>query len=184
MQLNHNSFSAKLYRWFYGVDSMPGNLCPYFWKLVISYVMALPILVLTLPYEIIYFKSRENDETISNRIFISFVISLFLCAAFALLSAVSLLFGYRPTHGHFMYSFILGGTLGWIILTIVGIYHGIKYLILKAKEPKRIYDEEGNYVIQGKRTKPNIVVEFVKAKYNKYCPKIEWNNKPNETDND
>jgi hypothetical protein len=179
MQLNHNSFSAKLYRWFYGVDSMPGNLCPYFWKLVIAYMMALPLFVSTLPYEIIYFKSRENDEKISNRIFVSFIICLFFWAAFCLLSVFSLIFGYRPVHESGMYYSIGTGILGWLIIIPIVSYHGIKYLIQKAKEPKRIYDEEGRLVIQGKRTKPNIVVEFVKAKYNKYCPKIEWKNETN-----
>lgn len=184
MQLEHNSFSAKLYRWYYGTKSMPKNLCPYFWKLVIAYIVALPLLVVTLPYEIIYFKTRDNDETITNRICVSFIICLFFWAVFCLLSVFSLIFDYEPVHESPMYYSILTGVLGWLIIIPITSYHGIKYLIQKAKEPKRIYDEEGNYVIQGKRTKPNIVVEFVKAKYNKYCPKIEWNNKPNETDND
>ena len=43
---------------------------------------------------------------------------------------------------------------------------------------KNNYDENGNWIpyedrLTGKR--PNIILEFIKAKYNKYCPKIDWN---------
>jgi hypothetical protein len=37
------------------------------------------------------------------------------------------------------------------------------------------WDENGNYVPR-KEDKPNIIIEFVKAKYNRYCPKITWKN--------
>lgn len=175
---NHNSFTAKLYRWFYGTETMPKNLCPYFWKLVIAYPMAVPVLMVTLPYEIIYFKSRSNDENIAERIWISFIIALFLLAAFSILSAPSILFGYNPPKEQFMHYIIYSGVMFWIVGIIAGIFHGIKYLIKKIKEPKRIYDEEGNYVISYKKEK-NIITEFIKAKYNKYCPQIEWTNDKN-----
>ncbi len=31
MNLNINSKTAKLYRWFYATNEMPQSLCPYFW---------------------------------------------------------------------------------------------------------------------------------------------------------
>jgi hypothetical protein len=167
MQLNHNSFSAKLYRWFYGVDSMPGNLCPYFWKLVIAYVMALPLFVSTLPYEIIYFKSRENDEKISNRIFVSFIICLLFLAAFCLFSVFSLIFGYRPVHESGMYYSIGTGIWGWLIIIPVVSYHGIKYLIQKAKElgAERIEFYTGYYAESFNDNKEDAISKY-KGAYN------------------
>jgi hypothetical protein len=42
-----------------------------------------------------------------------------------------------------------------------------------------IWDADGNYVknpnYEPYEKKPNIIIEFIKAKYNRYCPKIEWN---------
>jgi hypothetical protein len=178
MELNKNSFSAKLYRWFYGTETMPKNLCPYFWKLVIAYPMAVPLLIVTLPHEIIYFKSRSNDENIGERIFVSFVIVLLFLAAFGILSAPSILFGYNPPKDQFMHYVVLTGAMLWVVGIVAGVVTGVKYLIRKIKEPKRMYDEEGNYVISYKK-KPNIVAEFIKAKYNKYCPKIDWQDERN-----
>jgi len=183
MKLNHNSISAKLYRWFYGTKSMPSNLCPYFWKLVISYLFALPLILLTFPYEIINFKDRDNDEPIGFRVFVSFIVCFFVFAAFAIIVTPSYLFGYRPTPDHFMYNVMIGGLMLWIVGTVVGVYYGIKYLVTKIKDSKNLYDEDGDryygYDANGNKIyyqeeKPNIIVEFIKAKYNKYCPKIEW----------
>ena len=43
-------------------------------------------------------------------------------------------------------------------------------------DKSRIYDENGNYIPLPERTpkQPSILVSFIHASYNKYCPKIDW----------
>ena len=49
MKLNSNSISSKLYRWFYGTKELPNNLCPYFWKLVLAWLVLIPYSLVCLP---------------------------------------------------------------------------------------------------------------------------------------
>jgi hypothetical protein len=60
------------------------------------------------------------------------------------------------------------------------------YLYKRRKEKKQqkhlrfIWNEElDDYMINPDyvpyEPKPNILIEFIKAKYHKYCPKIDWN---------
>lgn len=105
----------------------------------------------------------------------SCIIIIFLIVLFS----PFLLFFYSKKELIGLETLLASGILIWIIIIVFTLYFLIEKLIIRYKTPKRIYDEEGNYVIQSKHTKSNIVVEFVKAKYNKYCPKIEWKNETN-----
>lgn len=159
MILNHNSISAKLYRWFYGTDVMPNNLCPYFWKLVIAYTFALPVLILSLPQTIVS-KGKDRD-TLSNRIITGIITYSLLFGAISMLSVFGLFFVLPEKEGLYLFMLIIGMSL-WAI-SVVG---GVTYLINKWKERRyNRYPEE---------PKANIIVEMVKAKYHKYCPKIDW----------
>jgi hypothetical protein len=64
----------------------------------------------------------------------------------------------------------------WFVILVVGSYHLIKgiyeYIREKNHEKKFKYDENGYRIYP--EPKVNIVKEFVKAKYHKYCPRIEW----------
>lgn len=178
MKLNYNSFSSKLYRWIYYSDTneMPNNLCPYFWKLVVAYIIALPVLVFTLPYELVrlFIKNKEEmDMPLLPRIIstVIFVLALILIAS--VLAPISLFFGYTPIEGSKLESIIHFGVFLWVIWGIVGLVYGIRYLVDKYKNRSKVIKEAKS---------ENIVVEFVKAKYNKYCPKIEWVNKHNKNE--
>jgi hypothetical protein len=164
MILNSNSFHAKLYRWFYGTDKLPESLCPYFWKLVIAYILFIPFGILTLPYEIF---SRtgdvvEDDECISYRIGSSLVLYFMLFLIVCLLSSISLFWYFNPKDRIFT-NIQVGGLIAWIVIFGVVIYEFFKYL-----RNKWIYK---SYF---KEKTDNIITSFVKAKYNKYCPKITW----------
>jgi apolipoprotein N-acyltransferase len=69
--------------------------------------------------------------------------------------------------GTSMYQFYIFGGLITLILGVASGYLLVKYLINNRKFKRKFNNE---YVEQT----PNLVVEFVKAKYNKYCPKITW----------
>lgn len=167
MKLNLNSNSAKLYRWFYGKEYMPSNLCPYFWKLVIAYIFGLPLLVLTLPYIILnLINGDDNPDTIGSRILASAFMYTVTYFAIAMLSPIMLLFMKFPKHGtSYLHDLLIQGILLWVVAIVVGIYLLIRAMHNKYSEKKF---EDASY------KKPNIVIEMVKAKYNKYCPKIDW----------
>jgi hypothetical protein len=181
MELKQNSISAKLYRWFYGTDSMPSNLCPYFWKLVVMYIFIVPFFVVTLPMFI--FSRSEREWHI--RIMMSVVIYAFgfICLLAIYAPITYLIWGIFE--GNSVWSgFQLGGFITLGISTVLAIVFGISYLVMERKEKNRlkqleyIWNENGepvpnpDYVPYVK--KPNIILAFISAKYNKYCPKVDW----------
>jgi len=56
---------------------------------------------------------------------------------------------------------------------VIGIIEGVKHLREYSTTNKSYYSEEENKWVY-KKTKVNMTAEFIKAKYNKYCPKIDW----------
>jgi hypothetical protein len=149
MKLNQNSLSAKLYRWFYKTDTMPTNLCPYFWKLVTAVILSPLLAIYTLPYEIINYKRRRWD-TYADILGISLACWCFIVAIICMINALLL-------------TIMVIGSCFWGCLILVG----ITWAIIKTKE-----------YLQSKKSDnektDNIIVEMVKAKYHKYCPKIDW----------
>ena len=163
MKLNKNSISAKLFRWFYGTSELPTNLCPYFWKLVMAYVFAIPLFIIPLPYVII--EKSSSIESLNSRIWGGFVCWVIL---FLLITALTpiMLFWHTPVKDSLLETLIEIGVFTWITGLIIGIMWFIHHLGEKIKERRNLPKEE-------KRS--NIIVEMVKATYYKYCPKIDWN---------
>jgi hypothetical protein len=167
MKLNKNSTSAKLFRWFYGTSELPTNLCPYFWKLVMAYVFAIPLFIITLP-DVITDKS-SSQESLGGRIGLGFGGWFLLSALIAALTPI-VLFWYTPDKDSLLQHLIFCGISEWVIGLILGIIWFIHYLNDKIQERKW---ERRNLPKKEKRS--NIIVEMVKATYYKYCPKIDWN---------
>lgn len=166
MNLNSKSFSARLYRWFYAHNKMPNNLCPYFWKLFVAYILALPVFIVTLPYEICWGKFGKDHETLGAKLGLSLVCYLIVVAAMTLLSPLCLLIYSNIAEDSILHKIIGGGIFLWFLAIGVSLGLLIEYLV------KRLRDRNET---SNKTKNKNIVVEFVKAKYNKYCPKIDWN---------
>lgn len=164
MKLNKNSISAKLFRWFYRTSELPTNLCPYFWKLVMAYVFAIPVFIISLPYVIVN-KDSRNESRIGLGIVCWFGLFLLIAALTPIM-----LFWYTPVKDSFLEILIHCGFLVWLVGLIIGIIWFIHYLGEKIKERKW---ERRNLPKKEKRS--NIIVEMVKATYYKYCPKIDWN---------
>jgi hypothetical protein len=161
MKLDQNSLSAKLYRWFYKTDTMPTNLCAYFWKLVIAVILSPLLAIHTLPYEIINYKRRRWD-TYSDMLGMSLAYWCFIAAVICMISTLGLFF-YIPNKSSSLWVIISVGCILWGSLILVGIGWGI-YETVKYLKSKKSDDEKTD----------NIIVEMVKAKYHKYCPKIDW----------
>ena len=162
MKLNKNSISAKLFRWFYRTRELPTNLCPYFWKLVMAYVFAIPLFIISFPYVII--DKNSCNESLGTRIGLGFVCWFIL---FLLITALTpiMLFWHTPVKGSLLETLIEIGAFTWVTGLTIGVGWFIHHLGEKIKERRNLLKEE-------KRS--NIIVEMVKATYYKYCPKIDW----------
>jgi hypothetical protein len=178
MKLNKNSVSAKLYKWFYGVggwEGLPNNLCPYFWKVVLMYITIIPYVLFSIPVVVydLFDKQYENgDRKTGERLGIATGVYIGILLVISLITAIVGLFTPIETKSFWEFCQILGCML-WVAAIILGIIQGVKYLSEYTTTDKYTWDEtQKDYTI--KKTKVNLTTEFIKAKYHKYCPKIDW----------
>jgi hypothetical protein len=178
MRLNKNSVSSRLYKWFYGVSEwkgLPNNLCPYFWRVVLMYVTIIPYTLFSIPVVVydMFDKGYDNgDRSTGERLGNSFGIYF---GVFILVSAITSIVGFF-THiepKSFWEFCQLLGFLFWFILIVFGLIEGVKYLREWSTSDESYYSEAENKWVT-KKAKVNLTTEFIKAKYNKYCPKIDW----------
>lgn len=159
MKANKNSLHAKLYEFTYS-SYLPDNLCPYFWKLVWAIIVLVPNFIIQFPALIIQIFSKSSDDCGDRRgmgtviYIIGFFLSLYFKITFHLIKGIFNCYSYSQEFA------IWGGIINTIIFIISAVFF-IKYLL--GKRRKRIEEK-----------RPNIIVEFAKAKYGKYCPKIDW----------
>lgn len=183
MELNVNGVSARLYRWFYVTDRMPQSLCPYFWKLAIAYILLVPVAVLGFP--ILLFKQEDSVENPAQRLFIGgFMWAFLLLAVIMIVGPLSTLFTGLLHDGSFLAHVQAGGLIILFVVIVFFLVSRIIYLIQLRKDKRWrkqlefIWNDEGDLVRNPEYIphvkKPNIIVEFIKASYNKYCPKIDW----------
>lgn len=159
LNLSESSWHGKMYIMFY-TKGLPQSLCPYFWKLVMSIILFIPMVVwyaLTTVLYLIYYRKnfkypvffKRKDLIISTNLntwtwIICFLIKLFLDKNFLVI-------------------------ILWIVLSVICV--GIYFLIsvyFSNKDKKVKIKKEHN---------PTLLKEFIMAKYYKYCPKINWHNK-------
>lgn len=179
MEINTNSVWTKLWQWFYGVrtEDLPNNLCPYFWKMLLMILTILPYTLFCLPLIVydLFDKSYETgDRKTGERLGISFGFYVGIVIVAALIMAIVGLFvTFEPKS--FLQHLMIGGSIFWVFLIGIGLIEGIKYLREYTTSNDSYYDNELNdWVV--KKTKFNMTTEFIKAKYHKYCPKIDWVN--------
>lgn len=181
MRLNQNSTSARLFRWFYVTSEMPKNLCPYFWKLVLMWGFILPYTILSLPM-LIFFRDRSSNVNLLGRPAGGLLVYLFLGQVFAMLFSISVFWIQFPKESIFSLFQALGIT-AWIAAILIGCIFLLRNIVIWLSDFKhrqkimKKYDDNGNWIPPVDRIrekKPNIMVEFIKASYYKYCPSIEW----------
>lgn len=182
MKLNYNSISSKLYRWFYDTNRMPETLCPYFWKLVFAWTLTVILSPLLLPTWIVRKLSNDFDEDcpIGPYIVIGFLVYTVI---FLLICSGVFISAYWITYHHDSIGFPL--YVSGIFVTVIGSValiswgaNELKKLIRDRKYKQTVWSDELDMHIPNphyREPKPNIIIEFIKAKYNKYCPKIYWN---------
>lgn len=159
MKASRKSIHAKLYDFTYMSD-LPSNLCPYFWKLIFGFLIFMPNLIIQLPSLIIMMFTKDrslyscnNRRTIGIGIYIALAI---------LYGYIYVTFNWIKAMFGFYYYNQDDANVGWIINSIILI--GVMVWLVFNFNKKKLAKEE----------KPNIIYEFFKAKYNRYCPKIDW----------
>lgn len=138
--------------WFYQLlfTNTPTNLCPYFWGVILSVIVAVPFFILAIPWFIYCVITDEDmDETLGQRALLGAVL-------WFLLILLASMFGMFFTKKD---SIVTIGILGWSTVIILIIVATVNY----AKH-RNIF-------------KDSFIGKFVDAKRNKYCPKIEWDDK-------
>lgn len=147
MKINKNSFSSKIYKYVYNVEDweLPNNLCSYFWKLIGAFLIIPLFLISHLIIAVIKRRIKRED------------LPLGILLLYSLLSLFGMVMVHFTEPTNLFYIFIeIFGITGYIILTMSIIGYVIYRLDKKYKG--------GN----------NIVSEYIKAKKNKMCPRIEW----------
>ena len=152
-----NSITARLYRWFYGIDTLPQNLCPYFWKTIIMYLFIIPFS----PF-IFFFNFIDKNLNPFSKVVLSILILFCLYGVFMMIASLVVLFNYVILHikpNTYWSSILVGGLTIDTGLLVYGISKLISYITLDKPKIKQ----------------SNLITSFIKAKYNKYCPQINWN---------
>jgi hypothetical protein len=153
MKIKRAAWHAKFYKAIYVTDTLPTNLCPYFWKIVLA--------VITLPITSVSFLGK--CYRFSDRFSWLFAVAFIEGIIFAVGLLLSMMFGLIPSHGKVNWHefFIANGVgiAGCAAIALIG-YLCDKLSKREHKSPKA--------------KQPNILVEYVKAKKNKHCPMIEW----------
>lgn len=178
MRLNKNSVSSRLYKWFYGISEyqgLPNNLCPFFWRVVLMYLTIVPYTLISVPvvvYDLFDKRYDNGDRSTGERLGISAGVYIGMLVITALITAIVGFF--TPIEPKSFWEFCqLLGFMFWIGLIVVGVIQGVKYLREYSTTDKSYYSETENKWVYRKTT-VNLTTEFIKAKYNKYCPKIDW----------
>jgi hypothetical protein len=114
----------------------------------------------------------NGDRKTGERLGISVGVYIALFILATLISAILALF--IKVEKNTLFEFlVVGGCLFWTGLIVIGVIEGVKHLREYSTTDKSYYSEtEKKWIYE--KTKVNLTTEFIKAKYNKYCPKIDW----------
>jgi hypothetical protein len=139
------------------------------------YLTIIPYTLISIPVVVydLFDKQYENgDRKTGERLGISVGVYIALFILATLISAILALF--IKVEKNTLFEFlVVGGCLFWTGLIVIGVIEGVKHLREYSTTDKSYYSEtEKKWIYE--KTKVNLTTEFIKAKYNKYCPKIDW----------
>ena len=165
MELSKKSWMVWLWEFSYN-KNLPKNLCPFFWGLILAMLLFIPIIIVRMPYYIynVYnVLSRQNTKDYDEYVKITLNQTKFGINSYMVIILLSLL-----GHGFYdMYAVVWLGkpAIGTVILPTMFITIVVIFCIA--------YITDSGY-LNGIRDFIKLCKEFIKAKYNKYCPTITW----------
>lgn len=144
MVLSKKSWHFWIYNQFFSRDLK--NFCPYFWKTMISCVIFLPCAFICAPFWIVCLAIKDDKPRIANDFGAGF--GLWMVSGL-LVCMIGMFFSdNKAVEGIGMLGWCLGGLM---LLILIGLFieDNVKY-------------------------RDTFVGKYTKAKREKYCPKIEW----------
>jgi hypothetical protein len=139
------------------------------------YITIIPYVLFSIPVVVydLFDKHYENgDRSTGERMGVSVGVYFGLFAVTSLITAIVGFFIHIEPKSFWELSQLTGYCI-WLVLIAIGIIEGVRYLREYSTKDESYYDEsQDKWVV--KKAKVNMTAEFIKAKYNKYCPKIDW----------
>lgn len=161
MELKLNSKSARLYRWFYGIEDnyMPTDMCVYYKKLPLAILFVIPVALLSFPVTIIQLINKRKYELGERLGFMVFL----LMACFMLFLYVTPFLDYFGTFKpkSIVKELLPCGLLLWIMTILILLFYIIKAVIKKIK----------NIPLTKKESPLSVYIKSLKGKY---CQRIVW----------
>lgn len=160
MKLSKSSWHYKLHLWFSHPWKVPKNLCGYFWKTVWYSIAFIPVVIIFIPFWVIDLIVKEEDRSssIAEMTPVAIILDGALAMVFCMIAMWAYPFSAKTGAGPWI---IAVGASGWLFAVVLAIAHWMDWASKKSGGTKR-------------QKKPNIAWEYIKAKKNKYCPIIEW----------
>lgn len=166
MRLKKDSIWVFIYKFVYNTENLPNSLCPYFWKLLLACVLVVPYTIFIIPAIIIALIEKKDINTYDLPEKVLKSVATYLIV---ILGSVILYGTYHMIKAIFhCYSYNRDAAITMsIIYIVITIAASIVFLVnhINNKLWERRYNKKKQYIL----------IEFIKAKYNKYCPKIDWN---------
>lgn len=142
------------------------------WAFILPYsILSLPVILMDLKDP----ENRTTGERAGMGAIIWFILGMIAC----MLSYIGLIWA-TPTKDSFFVFMLTAGGIGWVFAIIIGVIGLFKVLKEKWENRGIKYDENGYRIWNPEPKQDSILVSFVKASYNKYCPRIEWTRNDNK----
>ena len=183
MELKENSRLGKFYKWFYSYKSdcfYPSDGCEFSRKMIIAFIFCIPLFLLTYPQLILEKINNKKLNTIfvsnnkfsNNRIEIGIILQIIV---FYLYSVIIFLFHTEYFNTNFKINTfndccIMVGIIISLALLFILICALFVYLIILLVRGVNYIKED----LEDTTKKSSILSQFIKAKKEKYCFKIDW----------
>jgi len=187
LKANKSSWHAFVYQYIWS-GNLPDNLCPYFWKVMLGLVFVIPVFFLRLLNYILFGVVKltdKVDEPATN--YKDFIAELSYSASckrseenalcslwYILVILVGFVFiaeynWFKWLFNAYSYDWRIAGS-GGLMNTVLAFFI-LRYFFFQLKDA---YQEKYEIKKELKEKHPSILKEFIKAKKEKYCPKIDW----------
>jgi len=137
MKLKKNSLNTKLYKWFYynylNYD-LPSNPLVYYTKLLLAYVLVVPVLLVYFPSFIVRVFYKDGLYSLNyavDRIGSGLMTYFFISFIFCILSPIVLFFGVIPDKDSYFMGVIAGGIMCWLVLIVCGVWNLLDFIFNK-----------------------------------------------------
>lgn len=165
INLSKKSVISRLYRWYYPENSLPSSYCPYFWNMIIMFIMIIPITaycLLASPIIRLVLEEKLYNHNPLERMAKATVVNILLIMPFSVLygSIYGSFVGFykeSPNSLNFVIWLFGNAVITTLVLTT------IVYLGLTAGERRNT-----------RRREEWPIVTYLKAIKNKICPTINW----------